>query len=81
MVYMQTTTIIQTPEGITHFRMCQVISSLKIEVTTGLKHSRGSILALAQQEYGCTKRTKAGALAEMLKMYEETYGKAYGSGR
>jgi len=44
-----------------------------------MKHSRGSILKLAQQQYGCVKRTKKGALAEMLALYEETYGKEYGA--
>ena len=71
--------VIDTPSGIAHFRMCQVIASLKIEVATGMSHSRGSMLKLAQQEYGCTKRTKKGALAEMLALFEDQYGYPYGS--
>ncbi|MCH9846147.1 MAG: hypothetical protein K0U53_01390, partial [Betaproteobacteria bacterium] len=71
--------VIDTPEGIDHYRMCQVIAALKLEASTGMKHSRGSILKLAQQQYGCVKRTKKGALAEMLALYEETYGKEYGA--
>jgi hypothetical protein len=73
------TVIINTPEGIEHFRMCQVIGALTIEVRTGMSHSRGSILKVAQQRYGCVKRTKKGALAEMRALYEETYDREYGA--
>jgi hypothetical protein len=48
------------------FHMLQVIHGLKLEVNTGMKlSSRGSVLKVAQNMYGCQSRTKAGALAEM----------------
>jgi len=67
-----------TNEDIEQFRMAQVIGALTIEVRTGMSHSRGSILKVAQQRYGCVKRTKKGALAEMRALYKETYGREYG---
>lgn len=73
------TTIIDTPEGIAHFRMAQVIGALSMEVATGMSHSRGSILNLARDEYGCVKRTKKGALIEMKAKYAEAYGREYGA--
>ena len=57
--------VIDTPEGIRRFHMMQVMYALRIEVRTGMKMSRGSVLKVAQQVYGCKSRTKAGALAEM----------------
>ena len=64
--------------SVEHFRMCQVIACLSIEVNTGLKHSRGSVLNLARERYGVFSNRKKGALAEMLALYEETYGRPYG---
>lgn len=66
--------VIDTPDGMAHFAMLQVIGALSIEVNTGMSHSRGSIMNLARQRYGCTKRTKAGVLAEMRALYLATYG-------
>ena len=71
--------IIDTPAGIEHFRMAALIAALKIEVTTGMKMSRGSMLKIAKIEYGCHKNTKAGALEYMLSLYETTYGRQYGA--
>jgi hypothetical protein len=65
---------------IDHFRMCQVIGSLSIEVNTGMRHSQGSILKLAQQRYGIKAKNKKKALEEMRVLYAETYGREYGAG-
>ena len=46
--------------------LAQVIAALRIEVRTGMKMSRGSVLKLVQQVYGVRSRTKAGALEELL---------------
>ena len=73
------TIVTDTPDSIEHFQMARCIAMLTIEVNTGMKHSRGSILRLVQEQYGCTKRTKKGALEEMRAKYEETYGRVYGS--
>jgi hypothetical protein len=61
------------------FHMMQCIGALSIEVNTGMKHSRGSILKLVQQRYGVKAKTKKGALAEMKVLYKETAGRDYGS--
>ena len=66
--------IIYTPEGIKAFHMLQVIGALSVEVNTGMVHSKGSVLKLAQRRYGCTSRTKKGALAEMRTKYTEATG-------
>ena len=74
------TTIDMTkPENRDRFHMAQCISALRIEVNTGMKHSRGSILKLVQRVYGVKAKTKKGALEEMKKLYKETTGYEYGS--
>ena len=50
--------------------LAQTIACLRIEVRTGLRHSRGSVLKMAQQVYGVRSRTKAGALEELLSLKE-----------
>lgn len=70
-------TVIDTPEGIAWFAFLQVLHALRIEVRTGMKFSRGSVLKIAQQRYGVTSRTKAGAYAEMVAMYENATGEPY----
>lgn len=61
------------------FHLMQCIGALSIEVNTGMRHSRGSVLKLVQRQYGVTSKTKAGALAELRELYEQTTGRAYGS--
>lgn len=71
--------VIDTPQGIEHWRMASAISMLSLEVKTGMKASRGSVLKACKHNWGCPKNTKAGALEWMLKLYEETYGREYGA--
>lgn len=71
--------MITTPAGIEHFMMASAIARLKIEVNTGMSHSRGSTLAAVQQMYGVKARTKAKGLEQMLALYKEKYGREYGS--
>ena len=73
--------VIDTADGMAHFRICQHISMLRTEIKTGLRHSRGSVMNSARQLYGSQKRTKAGVLADLEKLYELTYGWPYGSKR
>lgn len=73
----QRTLVIDTPAAMAHFAMCQVISRLKIETSTGMKF-RQSTLKHAQEYYGVKARTKVKALEEMLDLYEATYGRRYG---
>lgn len=71
-------TVIDNPASHSMLHFAQCISMLRIEVRTGMKHSRGSVLALVRERYGIKSRTKAGALAEMLSIYEEVTGHPYG---
>ena len=58
-------TMIDTPEGIAAFRQLQQYYALKLEVNTGLRHSRGSVMKLIISENpSITKRTKKGVLEE-----------------
>lgn len=70
--------IFDTPEQISHYRMASAIAALKIEVKTGMKMGRGSILKFVQQQYGIKAKTKAKALDEMLVLHKATYGWDYG---
>lgn len=71
--------VIDTPAAFEHLQLCQHIAALKIEVATGMSHSRGSVLNHAKQVYGIQKQTKAGMLKELLKLYAKTYGREYGA--
>lgn len=75
----QAPAVIATPEGIQHWMMCSAIARLKIEVQTGMSMSKGSTLAACRRLYGIKSRTKKNALAEMMKIYKEAYGRDYGS--
>lgn len=52
-----------TQPEIFQFLACQ--EALKLQVKTGLKHSKGSVAEVCRQRYGCTKRTLKGVLEEM----------------
>lgn len=53
------------------YRMMQMYYALKVEVATGLRHSRGSVMKLAQDEFGCKKGTKVGVMKELAAMLFE----------
>ena len=69
--------VLDTPEQMQMFHFMQVLYALRVEVNTGLKMSRGSVLKLAQERYGVTARTKKGALEQMAQMYEEATGRVF----
>lgn len=58
--------------------LAQCIGALSIEVNTGMKHSKGSVLAHAQRTFGVRSRTKEGALKELKALYKEHTGREYG---
>ena len=60
------------------FNLMQCIGALSIEVNTGMKHSKGSVLAHAQRTFGVRSKTKKGALEELRKIYKEHTGREYG---
>jgi hypothetical protein len=57
------TIVVENPGRL--FRLLQIKHMLSIEVNTGLTHSRGSVLKVAQREFGVKSRTKRGALKEV----------------
>lgn len=56
---------LKTPEELRYFRLCQHYYALRIEIETGLHHSRGSIMKSAKTLFGCKKNTKKGVFAEL----------------
>ena len=72
--------LIDTPEGIEHFRWAAIISALRLEVHTGMRASRISALAAAQS-VGCPNRTRSAALKWMEKAYTAMSGGASGEKR
>lgn len=62
----QQTVVIDTPEGIEAFRCLQAYYALKLEVNTGLRHSRGSVAKMIKQRYlpHVTSNRKATILLE-----------------
>jgi len=73
------TIVINTPEGMEHWRVASAISMLQLEVNTGMKAARYSVLKACKYNWGCPKQTKAGALKWMLDYYAKTYGREYGA--
>jgi hypothetical protein len=65
-------------ETISPFHLAQCIAALRIETITGMRHSKGSVLRLVQSVYGVQSTTKAGALTELEKLYEQEMGHPYG---
>lgn len=53
--------------------LTQLIHALHIEYTTGMIHSRGSMLKIAQQHFGITQRTKKGAYDALIKIRDEEF--------
>jgi hypothetical protein len=72
-------TIIDTPDGIAHFQMARCIAALKIQASTGMTLSGGSMVRQCQRAYGVKSNQVKKALAEMLVLYKEKYGKEYGA--
>jgi hypothetical protein len=68
-----------TPTGGSLFNLMQTIGALRIEVNTGMRHSRGSVLKHSQRVYGVTARTKVVALAQLEELYRDFTGREYGT--
>lgn len=63
--------IIVTGKSIELSRAITVRSALHIEMLTGMRHSRGSVLKVAQRDFGVTAKTKAGAIEQLNKWIED----------
>lgn len=70
-------TIIDTPEGIAWFQFLRVLTALRIEVRSGLKVGRGSLIGYCKQVYGTTAGTKKGTYEQMCAIYEAATGEPY----
>lgn len=62
-------TVIDTPEGIQMFALLQVTHRLALEINTGLKFRQSSLAAVQRAGY-TTKRTKKGALQDMVTLIQ-----------
>ena len=71
------TLVIETPSAMEHYRIASAIAMLRLEVNTGIKMTRYSLLKACEMNWGCPKKTKAGALDWMEALYEELYGHTY----
>ena len=62
------------------FAHMQMIACLRIEVNTGMRHSKGSVLQKAHALFPkeVTNKTKKGALRQLEDLYEKKYGRKYG---
>lgn len=65
--------ILDTPESIEQWVFSSRMFQLAIEINTGLKH-RGSVLADCQRRGWTNKRTKRGALADLVVIAKATRG-------
>jgi hypothetical protein len=54
--------VIDTPEGIAYFRLLAIKHGLSIEINTGMKMSRGSLLTVINNQFGTSFKKKALAL-------------------
>lgn len=64
-------TIIDRPDGIKFWQLVSHIHMLRIEVSTGMRHSRGSVLKAAQRRYDLKARTKVAAINELTDLKEK----------
>ena len=76
-----TNTVVDMQKHGMHFHMAQIIACLSIQARTGMTHSRGSVIKVAQRQYGCTGRTSKKVLAEMKAKYLEATGREYGGAK
>lgn len=58
---------IDTPAGIAMARKITIAHGLAFEINTGMKMTRQSVLAVAQHDGMTVKRTKKGALVDVVK--------------
>ena len=72
--------ILTTRYQIDGFRFSLLIQSYITEIVTGMKTANIPLSRVAA-EYGVTTRNKKKALAELLEIYEATYGDSYKDSR
>lgn len=62
--------VIDTPDGIAFFRLLQLRGALRIEINTGMRNSRGSVLAAVNQQFGTSFKRKQAALDYLNELIE-----------
>lgn len=62
------------PDHLAVFNLLQCRGALNIEISTGMKHSRGSILRYVQEAYGIKASNKRAAVVEIEAILKEIYG-------
>lgn len=60
-----------TGNDIDTFRIATIIRALRLEIETGMKISRISILKVVQRDYGVKAKNKRAALAELLEKFPQ----------
>jgi len=66
--------MIEGPEGVGMVRLLAIAHSLALEINTGMKMSRGlSPLAVAQRDGITSKRTKKGALRDVVAAIKQAH--------
>lgn len=68
------TIIIDTPEGIEMWVFTSRMFQLALEISTGMKATRGSVLADCQRRGYTDKRTKKGALRDLVATAQQVRG-------
>lgn len=61
--------VADTPEKIRRFRLLTIRSGLKLEIKTGMRHSRNLVFLAAKQETG--EKTREKCLVALNKMLDE----------
>lgn len=62
-------------DSIEHLRVLTAITELAFRVNTGGRMSRANLIGFCAHEYGTTGKTHKKVLAEMVRHYENTYGR------
>jgi hypothetical protein len=70
------TIVIDGTDGIHHFQMVTAITELAFRVNTGGRISRANLVQFCAQMYGTKGKTHKKVLTEMVKHYEDTYGRS-----
>lgn len=65
-------TTIDTPEGIAFFQLLQMRGALRIEIATGMRHSRGSVLKLVNTRLGTSFTRKVAAVNHLTAIIDAT---------
>jgi len=71
--------VVDTQDGIDHYRWAALIARLRMEVRSGLLYNvPRPTLEIYRTQFGGTHRTRQAALSDMEKRYEEKFGRKYG---